>query len=90
MQFETTARDKEGNPTGWKFEPENDGGMEGQLDPRDFLAVKIGHQTEALIHEVNALRRENFLRRAKRGGWAHVDLGRSNDGRSNDGRSNEG
>lgn len=66
-----TERDKKGNPTyvctdngfvqtARKFDPENDGWMEYQLDPRDFLAVKIGRQTEQLIHEINELRRENF------------------------------
>jgi hypothetical protein len=43
--------------------------METQLDPRDFLAVEIGRQTEALIHEVNALRRENFQMKQSEKRW---------------------
>lgn len=47
------------------FNPEEDGWMEDQLDPGDFLAITIGRQTEALVHEVNALRRENFSLRKR-------------------------
>lgn len=80
MHFEITERDHDGKPTsvftddgfvqtGRKFDPDQDGWMEGQLDPRDFLAVKIGRQTEALIHEVNALRRENFYLKQSEKRW---------------------
>jgi len=46
--------------TGRKFDEDTDGWMETQLDPSDFIAVKIGRQMESLIHEINELRRENF------------------------------
>ena len=80
MKFEITSRDEEGNPTyvhtddgfvqtSRKFEQESDGWMEYQLDPRDFVAVNIGRQMESLIHEVNALRRENFHLRQSEKRW---------------------
>jgi hypothetical protein len=34
------------------------------LDPYDFPAIEIGRQTEALVREVNALRRELYMRRS--------------------------
>ena len=80
MYFEITGRDDKGQPThvitddgfmqtSRKFDPDNDGWMEDQLDPRDFIAVKIGKQTEALIREVNALRRENFRLKQSEKRW---------------------
>ncbi len=71
MQFEITSRDENDKPLyvntfdGYAhihrpFDEEQDGWMEDQLDPRDFEAVRIGRQMEALILEVNNLRRENF------------------------------
>ncbi len=80
MKFEITARDDEGNPThvftddgfmqtGRKFNHEEDGWMEDQLDPRDFMAVRIGRQMEDLIYEVNALRRENFRLKQSEKKW---------------------
>ena len=69
-QFEIN-RDEDGKPsdvfiddgfvqTNRKFESEKDGWMLQQLKPRNFLAVQMGRETEDLIFEVNALRRENF------------------------------
>ena len=69
--FEITGWDDQGNPThvnlddgfvqtSRRFEAERDGWMVHQLNPADFLGVKLGRQTEALIDEVNRLRRENF------------------------------
>lgn len=42
------------------FDIEEDGWMLDQLNPRDFIAVKIGRDTERLVNEVNDLRRELF------------------------------
>lgn len=42
------------------YEPDSDGWMENQLDPNEFEAVRIGDQTLALIHKVNALMKKNF------------------------------
>ena len=80
MEFKITCRDEDGTPThvhtndgfvqtSRKFEPEEDGWMETQPYPRNFIAVKIGRQTEALIAEVNALRRENFRLEASEKRW---------------------
>ena len=40
--------------------PEQDGWMGSQIDPRDFLAIRIGKDTEYLVAEVNSLRRKLF------------------------------
>lgn len=42
------------------FNPEEDGWMEYQLNKKDFPAIRAGRQIEALVDEVNYLRRENF------------------------------
>jgi len=42
------------------FDPDTDGWMEDQLDPREFPAIRAGRDMEALVNEVNQLRRENF------------------------------
>lgn len=70
MIFEI-SNDEEGKPshifiddgymqTSREFVPEQDGWMQHQLRPKNFLAVQVGRETEDLIHEVNFLRRENF------------------------------
>jgi len=42
------------------FDIEEDGWMLDQLKPSDFIAVKIGRDTEHLVSEVNHLKRELF------------------------------
>jgi len=65
------GRDRHGNPTrvhiddGYMeicrdFDPDKDGWIEQQLDVNDFPIISMGRQMEALIYEVNTLRRENF------------------------------
>ncbi len=79
MKFEI-SRDENGAPdhvytddgfmqTSRAFDPDVDGWMEDQLDPHDFVAVKIGQQTEQLIAEVNALRRENWCLQKSNREW---------------------
>jgi hypothetical protein len=75
MKHVEVTRDDEGKPShvyindGFMqihraFNPETDGWMEDMLDPYDFPAIEIGRQTEALVREVNALRRELYMRRS--------------------------
>jgi len=65
------ARDSQGNPirvhedngfmeTCHDFDPDKDGWIEQQLDVNDFPIISMGRQMQALIYEVNTLRRENF------------------------------
>lgn len=42
------------------YNQEKDGWIETQLNPYDFEVVRVGRETESLLHEINALRRENF------------------------------
>jgi hypothetical protein len=42
------------------LDPERDGWMENQLDPRDFPAIQTGRDMEYLVAEVNSLRRKLF------------------------------
>jgi len=64
-------RDADGNPvhvhtddgfmqSSRKFDPEQDGWMEDQLDASEFPAIRTGRDIEWLVYEVNRLRRENF------------------------------
>ena len=70
MQFEITYS-REGEPTHvvtWDgfmcvsraFEFEKDGWMLEQLDPNDYPVIRAGRDAEALVAEVNRLRRRNF------------------------------
>lgn len=65
------SRDDKGNPTkvhtddGYmetcrNYDPETDGWIDDQLHPDDFSIIQMGRQMEALVNEINALRRENF------------------------------
>lgn len=54
------------------FDPETDGWMEDQLDPRDFPAIRAGRDMEALVAEVNYLRRENFRLRQSEKMWMNA------------------
>jgi hypothetical protein len=69
--YELLGCDEEGLPTnvfidnGYMqtsrpFDIEEDGWMLDQLKPTDFIAVKIGRDTEHLVSEVNHLKRELF------------------------------
>lgn len=40
------------------FNPDEDGWMLDQLDPRDFPEIATGHRVAALVAEVNELRRQ--------------------------------
>jgi len=71
MEFELSGLGKDGKPTrvrtndgfmqtARKFDEETDGWMLDQLDPNDFEIIRMGRQTQALVNEVNRLRRENF------------------------------
>ena len=65
------AHDEEGIPTrvsidnglvktSRPFDMEEDGWMLDQLKPSDFIAVRIGSDTERLVSEINHLKRELF------------------------------
>ena len=71
MRFDITGRDENGRPThvctddgfmqtSRPYDDDSDGWMESQLDRRDFIAIEMGRMTEALVNEVNRLRRDNF------------------------------
>lgn len=72
MSIQVSCRDENGKPTHVDFDDgfvygsrpykqDEDAWIEGQLDPNDFIAIRIGADTEWLIHQVNKLKRENFL-----------------------------
>ncbi len=71
MHFELSDYDDTGKPTrvntddgfiqcSRRFIKEEDGWMLDQLNANDFPIVRAGRQVEAMINEINALRKEVF------------------------------
>jgi hypothetical protein len=69
--YELYAYDEKGSPTmvnidtgfmrtSVPFDMEEHGWLLDQLNPMDYIAVKIGRDTERLVSEVNHLKRELF------------------------------